>query len=386
VCVRASPGGAGGKAGKAGDLGARRARLEASAALEAVDRAWGALVDVVGAPEPEGLDGDAWDVYLLDSPAPAAAAMFAGRDPRSRFDRGQSFGVIDASTPKGCALDRAAARAIARGSLWRAAPATDDPSATAQAEALAKLATPCALGDLDAASYQATPERCVADAGSPAALRGAAMFYGWLDGRFAAEPGAIIVGAWALAPTRTAADAFTGGRWAGSPGVFDVLGVSLAGALWTGSTLDDVIGSFAVARASPPLAPPAPAPAWTIAWPTRARRLASPRGVEPTGASYVIVDHAGAPPGARLRVEAQWEDYARMRWTAIKVSASGDAIATLPIAAPDLATHASITLEGLDDVDHVTVVGANVGSTEHPFRSGQGEWEAHGWMLTVEGE
>ena len=44
--------------------------------------------------------------------------------------------------------------------------------------------------------------------------------------------------------------------------------------------------------------------------------------VAPTGASYVVVDHAAAPPGAKLRLEAEWEDYGRMRWVAVKLDDS----------------------------------------------------------------
>jgi hypothetical protein len=75
-----------------------------------------------------------------------------------------------------------------------------------------------------------------------------------------------------------------------------------------------------------------------------------------------------------------------MRWAAVKFDASGALLAVLPIAATDRATSAAVTVENLDGVDHVVVVGANVGSTEHVFRPDQQEWEPHGWTLTVEGE
>ena len=45
-----------------------------------------------------------------------------------------------------------------------------------------------------------------------------------------------------------------------------------------------------------------------------------------------------------------------------------------------------MTLEPLDGVDRVVVVGVNVGSTEHPFQPNQGWWEPHGWLLTIEGQ
>jgi hypothetical protein len=212
------------------------------------------------------------------------------------------------------------------------------------------------------------------------------MFYTWLDARFGSQPGALVVGTWALAGAYTPDDAWRAGRPATSPGEFDVLRASLRDALWRGSTLEDVFAEFAVARTTAPLAPPEPEAAWRIAWPEHARRLASPRPVAPTGASYVVVDHARAPAGARLRLEAQWEDYGLMRWAAIELRADGSALRVIPLAAPERSTQAAVTLGELDGVDRVVAVGANVGSTEHPFRPNQGEWEPHAWTLTVEGE
>ena len=49
----------------------------------------------------------------------------------------------------------------------------------------------------------------------------------------------------------------------------------------------------------------------------------------------------------------------------------------------DRATHATITVEKLGGVDHLFVVGANVGTTEQTFNPDQGEWEPHGWLLTL---
>jgi hypothetical protein len=358
----------------------------AARALDALDRAWQAVVGVVGAPAPQGPDGQRWQVYLVGAARDGAA--LAGLDARSRFDRGASFGLLDATLLPGCALDHAAARAVARASLLRAVPMTDVPSATAQSESIASLASPCAaIEDADRRAFQSTPERAVTDGGSSASYeRGASMFYEWLDARFSAAPGALLIGSWALSPTRTADRTSSAGRPAENPSTFDVLRVSLANALWTGSTLDDVFSAFAVARAVPPLAPPSPSAAWTIAWPVHARRLASPSPVAPTGSSTIVVDHEGAARGARLRIEAQWEDYARMRWTAVKVDAEGNALQSIPVRAPDRATHASITLEDLDGVHRVVVIGANVGSTERPFRQGRSEWEPHGWTLTLGAE
>ena len=131
---------------------------------------------------------------------------------------------------------------------------------------------------------------------------------------------------------------------------------------------------------------PRPALAWHLPWPTRARRVTPAEAIAPTGVSYVLVDHKDAPAGSKLRLEAHWEDYARLRWVVLKRDASGRTLAELPITSTDRGTAASLTVEGLDGVDHILVIVQNLGSTEHAFNPDQGEWEPHGWLLTLEAE
>jgi hypothetical protein len=356
----------------------------ALATLAAADRAWDSITGPLGAPAPDGSDDGIWHIELADSVDGGGEALMDERNLVARFDRASSFGRVDRALRPGCALDLALARAVARGSLFRAAPATDEASARAESETLARLATPCAGADGDADVFQSHPERAVVEPASPAYERGASLFFGWLDARFGAEPGALLVGLWALAPTRTPFDA---DRWAAAPTGFDVLRESLKNALGEGSTLDDVFVRFAVARSA---MTPAPRTAWHVAWPEHARRFASPRPVAPTGASYVLVDAhdglPGPPPGAKLRLEAEREDYGRMRWVVVKLDAAGRSLGDLPITSLDRTPHASLTLESLDATDRVLVVGVNVGSTERAFDPGEGEWEPHGWLLTLAAE
>jgi hypothetical protein len=56
------------------------------------------------------------------------------------------------------------------------------------------------------------------------------------------------------------------------------------------------------------------------------------------------------------------------------------------VTSTDHGTAASMTVEGLDGVDHLLIVVQNLGSTEHAFDPDQGEWEPHGWLLTLEGQ
>jgi hypothetical protein len=362
------------------DAGRATAGPLVMATVAAADRAWDSITGALGAPAPDGsLDG-IWHIELAEAVDGGGEALLGERDLVARFDRASSFARVDRSLRPGCALDLALARAVARGSLWRAAPATDEASARAESETLARLATPCAGADGDLDAFQAHPERAIVDRASPAFELGASLFFSWLDAKFGAEPGALVVGLWALAPTRTAWGA---DRWAAGPTGFDVLRESLKNALWLGSTLDDVLVRFAVARAG--AVPPARV-AWRVAWPSEARRLASPQPVAPTGASYVVVDRQGARPVAKLRLEAEWEDYERMRWVVVKLDAAGRSIGELPVTSLDRTPRASMTIEHLDATDRVLVVGVNVGSTERPFDPGDGEWEPHGWLLTLAGE
>jgi len=344
-----------------------------AAALLAGERAWATVTGALAAPAPEGdLDGK-WQVYLVESALTGggAATMSAAREARGLFDQASSFALVDRQTPPGCALDLALARAVVRGSLWRAAPGTDPGSAEASTEALAQLATPCSVGQEgdDAIAFQSAPERAVVDPRSGSFRRGAAMFFGWLDRRFGARPGGVLLGLWAVAPTTTPAGAW---RWAGAPTDVDVL--------WKESTIDDVFAAFAAARAS---MEPAPRLTWSIPWPLEERHLASGDPVSPTGSSYVALDHAGAPRGAKLRVEATWEDYARMRWIVLKIDAAGHVIDELTIPSTDRATGAAMTVENLDAVDRVVLVGVNLGSTDMPFDPDDGIWEPHGWVLSL---
>lgn len=353
-------------------------RAQSLASLAAADRAWDVLTGALALPPPESDLAGVWHAYLVDNVLGGGLGLLEGRDPRAHFDRGTTFGLIDRALPPGCVLDRALARALARASLWVAVPATDEGSARAQAETLARLAAPCEGDEEDRQEFQSHPERTLVDPSSDAFDRGAALFFDWLEATFARDPGGLIRGLWALAPTRTPARA---SRWSATPTAFDVLSVSFKGARSSGSALDDIFARFAAARAR---FAPAVHISWHLPWPAQARRLASPEPVSPSGASYVLVDHAGARAGATLRLEAQWEDYGRMRWLVVKLDAAGKVMAELPVTSVDRATRASLTIESLETVDSVLIVGVNVGSTEHPFDPDQWEWEPHGWLLTIE--
>jgi hypothetical protein len=350
------------------------------AALESADRSWDAMTGALQAPPPDGALDGVWHVYLVDGVDGGGRSLLDGRDPRAHFDRASSFALVDRQTSPGCSLDLALARAVAEGSIWHVAPAMDQGSAVAQGETIARLASLCASGSEDQTAFQSQPERALVDPFSTAFDRGASMFFGWLDATFGASPGALLQGLWALSPTHTSPQAW---RWAEPRTLFGVLRVSLRDSLWQGSNIDDVFVRFALDRAS--MDPP-PRLAWHVVWPTHARRLAAPEAIAPTGATFVRVDLAGAPVGGKLHVEAEWEDYARMRWVVVKLDATGRVLALKFVGSLDRSTQAAATVENLDSVDHVLVGGVNVGTTEQPVNPNQGEWESHGWLLTLGAE
>ena len=85
-----------------------------------------------------------------------------------------------------------------------------------------------------------------------------------------------------------------------------------------------------------------------------------------------------------MHLEADWEDYGRMRWVVVKQDDGGAPTAEIPMGSLDKGTHASLTVEALASTARLLVVGVDVGDTEAPFDAAAGEWEPHGWMLTVE--
>jgi hypothetical protein len=357
------------------------------ATLATADSAWETLTVTLGVPAPAGDWGAPWRLFLVDDVEGGGTARATGRDPLARLDRAASIGLVDRRTSPGCTLGLAVSRAIARASLWRAAPATDEGSAVAETETLARLTNACSPGMEDTVAFQAHPEEAIVGGGSPAGTsadpsfeRGAFAFFDWMDATLAAEPGALVQAIWALSPTTSP---FGAARWATKPNGFDVLRASLKGALWADSTLDDVLVRFAVHRA---LSDPGARVVWDVPWPTAPRTLAPSEPTSPTGASYVVVRHAGAPRGAKLRLIAQWEDWGRMRWVVLKMGPAGAPLAQLDITSADRATRAATDLEGLDDVDHLVVVGVALGSIERPFDPSQGAWMPHGWLLTLESE
>jgi hypothetical protein len=281
------------------------------AVLSEVEQAWELITGAFALPPPLADWFTPYRVYLVVTGAEAeqgeAQTLLDGRDVRSTIDRASAFSLVPSGLT-GCTRKAMLLREVARASLWGVSPATDPGTATAQTEALARLAVPCTeLFEPAVGAFQRAAERALPETSSALYSRGASLFYEWLDG-FAMEPGGLVRGSWALAATKTAPGAL---RWEERPDVFDVFRTTFAGALGTRTTFDDVLVRFAVARAS---MSPSVSWAWDIPWPSKGRRLQSSVGIAPTGGAYVRVSCVGAPAGGRLYVKSEWEEHAGLRW------------------------------------------------------------------------
>lgn len=391
----------------------------ALATLGAFERAWQILTGSLALPPPD-LDPTtlAYDVFLVDAidhPRDLASTKLEARDVRSRIDRARAFTLVDRRVRAGCLLDALAAESIARASIFRTAPATNEGTARAQSVYLSQLAFPCAVAlSADAvAAFQSRADRafCDAFAGDDAKAAGeelharpspvdslfaagAATFWARLEWAFGRTPGGIVTASWALSPTMTPLGV---ARWTNEPDTFDVLRVSFKNALTTGSTVDDLWLDFGVARAFlgsaddglhlpelRTLGDAALVPVdWDIPWPTKPRRLAPRRPTYPTGASYLVIRRAGARPDARLRAEIEWEHHAFFRWAFVKIDARGRELGRIVIPTPERATQAQMTLVDLEGVDRVMLVGVNVGDPAYAFDPDDEVWEPHGWTVTI---
>jgi len=402
--------------------------------LDAADRIWETLTEALRFPAPDGDDANGrYAIFVVPAAGfqPHATTRLASRDVRSRFDRAAGFTVLFADgasiQAETCAVETQLARALVRAVMLRTAPATSEAIAEGQAAYVAsELASCTRFGKqrdfqpiLEAAAFQSHPNIGWADVHAnvvhrntykystlnspPIVVRsnpfaaGAAMAWSRIDWAHGRSPLSTVMAAWALTATITP---LASARWNDEPDTFDVLRESFRGALFSDSSLDDLMQDTAIARAFAgdhdggvhlPCSRWLDAAGriaidWDIPWPTRARRLLSRTPVQPTGSSYVIIRRQGAPANARLRVELEWEDHARFVWSLVKVSAAGAETGRIAIGTPERATSASITLVDMGEADHLLLVGTNAGDPAYRFDPDDDVWEPHAWLLTVASE
>ncbi|MBK6693152.1 MAG: hypothetical protein IPG50_13255 [Myxococcales bacterium] len=382
--------------------GPRGSEARVLGALRAADEAWAIATGALRLPRPgTPLETGTFEVELVDGLGGEAQVVLVERDPLASFDRATAGGRVDASLD-GCARDAAVSRAIFEAIALGTAPATSEGLRASTGEHLTRLTLPCAIALLDdTATFQALPSRALFRSGESAlerrAARGAAAFFDWADSRFGREPGGLVRATWALAATKTAHDA---ARLSWNPDLIDVVETSFRGVLSVNSTLDDLFLRFAASRltfgSNADEATLLTSRAWgdagkialdlSVDWPLVPRRFLSPRPLEPTGVSFVRVGRQGAAKGSRLRVEAEWEEHARLRWMAFKLDGSGRVLQSVLVPAVPRATSAQVTVTELDGAQAVVLMAMNAGDHARPFDPDDAVLEPHGYLLTIANE
>ena len=346
--------------------------------VASAERAWDVAVDVFDLPPPDrDPRTNTYDIFLEPHVEGGVRTLASSRDAGSSVDRASAFTLLDARLD-GSSRAHAIARGVFRAISFRVAPATSETTAESETTALADLVVPEAAEHNS--FFESRPERAVCDAWPDAPqvatpfARDASFFYSWLDDTYANAPGGFTRALWALTPTTTPVGA---SRWTNDPDTFDVLRMTFKVPPGYGDFLLD----FAIARAFDTNVPARRD--WEIDWPVHPRRLAPALPIAPTGSSILLIRHAGAAPGSRLRIEATWEEHAAFHWGAVKLDAHGALLGRVAIPGQDKGTDAQITLDNLDGVGAILLVAVNAGDDLVPLDPDAAVSEPHGYLVTV---
>lgn len=363
--------------------------------LHHAERALGTY-EALGLPRPlsDGSRGGtpAYDLYLLPeaaAPLTVAELVSPGRGP----DRAPAFTVMPPPSERsGCELSAAVAQSIAHAICLRLDAGAEDGAVAMTSSYLASIAAPCALTEIAAIDdFQRSPERSFV-ATDPDRPTGAMLFPWFLDDAWSrAAPGTVIAALLGLATQITPPGAW---EWSNEPDLFDAL---RANAKQRGTTLDEVLLDFAIARAftgsrsdGQHLADVARFGGagrvrfeWSIPYDTLPRRLAPAAPIEPTGMTYLWIDLAGAPPDAELTFVADWELPALFRWSLVKIDKEGAESGRVDVAGVFGSSHVERTVARLDKLAGIVVVGVNAGSIDraHPFDPDEQPLMPHGYTV-----
>lgn len=376
--------------------------------LAALERARSSLVRVLGLPPPlpDGLLGgsSAFDLYFKeadDSPRSSEPRLRTERDEPAigEPDRASAFSVLEGDV-KGCELPNLVARALASAIGYGIDAAEDDNIRESRAAYLAELVSPCAAVTRSLIDdFQSHPERGLFPLPDKAHPASSLLFPWYLDtalgtGSFGILPFALT----ATSRQQTPIGSFT---WMDEPDVLDSLRASLSRRA-PAQKLSDLLLDFAVARAfvgnrDDGMHLPESRWAgdagrvrfdWSVPFASLPRSLAPSFPIEATGSSYVFVDLEGAPEGARVTFRAEWEPPVLFRWAIVRVRKDGTEASRVTVTGQEGSTEAVQTIEAIDDLAGLIIVGTNIGDIglERAFDPDEQPAEPHGYVVTIWGE
>lgn len=340
--------------------GAERALTAAEAALDMM------LITGLPAPLPDGGRGGslALDVYLGAEAPRRAEAIPDGLWP-SPFDRSAAFARVRwPLRGPACALELAATEAVLA-AAWVGLDAAPSPAMTrAHARYVAQQWQPCpALLAAEVDHAQRRPEVALLDLPAP--------LLGWfLEDRYGVGPvGTLSTSLWAIG----AQPAPRGNHHVDEPDLFDVLRRVMP---YRHKTLGETLLQLAIARAfmgsrsdgqhlrdSDWLGDLGRVRFdWRVDYASLPRRLAPPRPLAPTGASYIWVDLDQAKPDQGLVFHARWEESHVFQWALVRIDAEGRSIGAHLTGGIFGNSEAVTTIETLGGAAALLVVGVHVGN------------------------
>lgn len=348
-------------------------------ALAAMELAHERVVIALGMPSPasDGMRGgsEALDLYLMEQ----GPLLDVGLDAQAfgAFDSGSAFCRTAATTTT--ALERVATQclgeAIARGLDAGTTPHGARAFATHLWWVTGK---PTALDAEALDNFQASPDRAPYRRDLNSTSEGAAAWFELLEatrGR-----GTAVGMASALVTLAASTTPVESPRWNNEPDVLDVLRHTLKDDPFQFSQL---LNQWSIRRAfvgSRDDGSGAPSLRWSgdfgrvrfdwrLKYSELPRRVAAKYPIEPTAASYVLLELDDVALGATLGFQAEWEAPVAFAWTLIQLDKEGHELKRLDVPFKENARSTEQRLSNFETAAYVLVVGTNMGGIDkdHPF-------------------
>ncbi len=346
-------------------------------------------------PLPDGSrgGGPAFDVYL--TPQAVGAASYSDGPPLPHdLDRRSAFGVVSTAAGPACAIASRISRAVAQGAALGLDSGAHEATLSMYGSYVAHLLHPCPLIEAAAIdTVQRRPWRSLLST-SRTQFSGTFLFPAFLDADWGrGVPATVATGLIAASVQHTNIHDMW---WHNEPDVFDTLRTNMQ---LRHLTLADLFTSYAVNRSfvgdrSDGLHIPDTEQfghfgnivfEWAIDFTSLPRQLAPLHPVEPTGASYIWLDLAGAKPESEVVLDIHWEDTFVMQWAAVRIDPQGRELGRLLSGGVFGHNHAQLSVANLTGAAAIVVVGTNLGNDDRskPYDPEDGPPRPVGYTITI---